>query len=366
MKKFLLVLCLCFLLTACGGQNHIPNYNGGNGATTNQNSDISNVMAMIDGLGEITLDSIDAIRRAEDAYNALSDEEKWQVTNYQTLRDARSSYYTLWLPGQWHTAPTPWDFEYDDVPDLELNADGTYTETETAGTWYVENGYLYLQAEGRDYEISCEIKEEDGEITFYNWGYDEMIPLSQYQSITEDAFLHVDIAEVDLSEYLGFATYDYVEYDAWDEPNGNVYEVLVFANKLYDQGWIYWGVSEEFQFELNIPAYNVTFSFDTGEVYQDSYLAQTPLINHYELEFGTWGNSGLIWPYNYTAPDCVATCDLDLDDITFGRARGTMTFVNKKFVKEIWIEDGIRHLMVEVNGETSDFSTDYMNENNFY
>lgn len=54
--------------------------------------DVIYVSAQIDAIGEVTLDSEAAINTAEAAYSALSDENKAQVTNASALTDARAAY----------------------------------------------------------------------------------------------------------------------------------------------------------------------------------------------------------------------------------------------------------------------------------
>ena len=58
---------------------------------------------LINAIGEVTLDSKNAIEAAEKAYNDLSSEQKSKVTNYQTLVDARTTFdkiYSEWLEEQ--------------------------------------------------------------------------------------------------------------------------------------------------------------------------------------------------------------------------------------------------------------------------
>ena len=57
--------------------------------------DVSNVIALINAIGEVTVDSGSAIEAARAAYDALTDEEKTYVTNYQTLLDAEHDYVIL-------------------------------------------------------------------------------------------------------------------------------------------------------------------------------------------------------------------------------------------------------------------------------
>ncbi len=53
------------------------------------------VIGKIDAIGEVTLGSLADIQAAEAAYEALSDDEKDRVENYQTLLDARDEYEAL-------------------------------------------------------------------------------------------------------------------------------------------------------------------------------------------------------------------------------------------------------------------------------
>lgn len=51
--------------------------------------------SLIDAIGEVTLDSENAITKAEDSYNKLNDNAKGFVLKYDTLKEARSTYDTL-------------------------------------------------------------------------------------------------------------------------------------------------------------------------------------------------------------------------------------------------------------------------------
>ena len=56
---------------------------------------VNNTIKLIDEIGEVTLDSEDAIRAARDAYDKLTESEKQRVSNYQTLLDAEAKYAEL-------------------------------------------------------------------------------------------------------------------------------------------------------------------------------------------------------------------------------------------------------------------------------
>ena len=53
------------------------------------------VEKLIDAIGTVTLDSEEAIKAARDAYDALTEEQKAQVGNYQTLLDAEAKLAQL-------------------------------------------------------------------------------------------------------------------------------------------------------------------------------------------------------------------------------------------------------------------------------
>lgn len=344
-KSAILILCLCLLLTACGSQPNFPVAGGG----AVQDQQVKQVMEMIDSLGEITLESIDRLGEVQAAHNALTDNQANNVSNYQTLLDAWDAYYTLAVVNEWHAAPNAWEFAYDSEPDLTLSQDGTFRNPDREGTWKVENRQVILEGE---YTETFTILDEDGEITIKDWAERKLIPLADYQAQTEDAFLEVDLSNADLSRYLGFAEYEYAIYDAWDEPTGEVYTTVLFTNKLYEQGWIFWGTDDEMQFEVNIPGYTVTYQPVEGAASTNEEQPETELIRHYELVFAGESAGVSIYPYDRKTNYETVTTDLNLEEITFGRARGTIIFLNKKFVKEIKESNGQRCIVIQVGEDT--------------
>mgnify|MGYP002527232078 CR=1 FL=1 len=60
-----------------------------------EESAVDHVIGLIDAIGEVTLESEDAIAAALEAYEALSDEEKALVSNYDTLEAAVAAYMSL-------------------------------------------------------------------------------------------------------------------------------------------------------------------------------------------------------------------------------------------------------------------------------
>ena len=110
---FLAVL-MCLSLCACG-----------------KNEAVKNTESLIAAIGKVTLDSESAIVAAEEAYAALTAEEKEKVENYTVLTDARSIFDSAkeeYLArrkyiGEWVATQTA----YTDSYSFTLMGDGTYT-----------------------------------------------------------------------------------------------------------------------------------------------------------------------------------------------------------------------------------------------
>lgn len=102
MKKWLaliLAVVMCLSFAACGGssdskeENNSVANNDEKVETTEDKA--SEVVAVIDSLGDISLDSKEKIDEAKKAYNALSSDEKSEVSNYNVLETAISNYEKL-------------------------------------------------------------------------------------------------------------------------------------------------------------------------------------------------------------------------------------------------------------------------------
>lgn len=116
MKKaitLLLAVVVCLSLCACG-----------------KSEAVKNVETLIDTIGEVTLDSEATIAAAEEAYAALTAEEKEKVENYDLLTDARAVFDPIkeeYLArqkyvGEWVSIQTAYTVSFS----LTLMEDGTY------------------------------------------------------------------------------------------------------------------------------------------------------------------------------------------------------------------------------------------------
>ncbi|MBR4889587.1 MAG: hypothetical protein IKU17_10625 [Clostridia bacterium] len=225
MKKWiawLLVVVLCLSLCACG-----------------KSEAVKHVEAMIGSIGEVTLESIEPIRAAEDAYNALTEEEQKKVGNYKTLTEARDAYYELALVGEWcHTYIDFYSVEdmYDRVF-MILYDDKTFVSYEGGGeyysTWYVENSVLMMDMYGQ-YPIS----EVDGKLYLSYGEHHAQIHVEDFHAILDEMFLMVDLDEADVNEYCEPVLYDFRDVDTWGDPVDEVCAQLMLKNKLYDDGWL--------------------------------------------------------------------------------------------------------------------------------
>lgn len=236
MKKaisLMLAFVLCLSLCACG-----------------KSEAVKNTEALIDAIGEVTIDSESAILAAEEAYNALSDEEKAVVENYQALCDARASLDELLFLhsflGKWIEIRSGMTFVF--------NEDGTGTyeegsasvpityevidETVRVNVYGLQlDFYMVVDADGithfQNFECDC-VRESDFEamkpkaieITVENWNtyfeIREIVALIKNEfgeytdvEITSGIFLKDEYLEV-LSEQAGFypseVTFE-VQYD---------------------------------------------------------------------------------------------------------------------------------------------------------
>lgn len=353
MKKLiglLLVLLLCLSIAGCG-----------------KSEAVKNVEAMIEGLGEITVESIDAIRAAEEAYGALTPEEQGKVKNIETLSTARDRYYELVLVGEWCYSNVylyELDSAYDRV-DLILNAD--MTGTDMIGTvqkfdaqWSVTDGRLTLKGDG----ISniYDVAEKDGNIVLMVPDINiEYIRQEDYHALLDDAFMTVNLAEAELSEYFDIEIFEHEITDEWGDPTGQIYVHVILRNSLYDQGWLYLSSSDDLAIEILYPAYTRYFEYQDGSSWTDPMEEGSYTYAWCPYAF----DEGMrLFAYN---EDSRATHDLTEDEISFGRARGTVVFINSKYVSEVRpSEDGYsRVLITDFTGNEEYYSGSWYSDLNY-
>ena len=172
MKKSLLALFLvfCLMLTACGKKDQA----------------VFEAEVMIKAIKTVTIASGEDIATAERFYNKLTEAQKSQVENYETLRQAREAYDALVICGEW-----VW-FTGDRSTTLTLGEDGrfamsdgisgTYTVTDTAVELLINgtgdpvkltkeqrNNLMHLTTPAVDYVRPDVLTVESDILTSNNW-----------------------------------------------------------------------------------------------------------------------------------------------------------------------------------------------------
>lgn len=322
MKKItalVLAVILCLSLSACG-----------------KSEAVKNVEAMIDALGEITLESITSIRNAEEAYAALTPEEQAKVKNYELLTAAIDRYYEFVLVGKWYDTYI-WIGDvkenYERPAYLVLNADMTGIECgdggiEDAITWSVKNRNLEIQFESGNM-LSFPIIEEQGKIVLD--GFSNLLMEDDYFDYLNDIFLVVDLSEVDINDYLELYVYEEVETDDFGYPTGNIFGRVLIRSKLYSEGWYYLN-RQDMAIEVLYPKFTSTDYNTDGTVQTRTIDAYTETMPNFDEPFthdvGTVyhidQNNGTKW-----------VADISADQLTFGRAKGKLYFINEKYVTAV-------------------------------
>lgn len=317
MKKLITaiaVLALCLSLCACG-----------------KSEAVKNVESMIDALGEVTSGSADAIEAIENAYNALAAEEQAKVSNYAAFTTARDQYYAQILPGSWRYSHVElWTVLNTDLcgNDFVLNSDMTWNGNacgSMSGTWQVSNGEVILHEDTNDYEfLRLNVCKSDGIVGL---GYSDEIHYVHeelFYDYLAEYFLVLDLSEIDPNEYFDFIAYEYEGTDEWGDPTGSGSTYALLHNKLYDEGWLYLTTQGDFAIEVLIPEYNSTTEYSDGYISCGTREAGSTTI--------TWNpfTNGIVWLKEHD-DTFETTTDLTIDQLSIGRSKGQIVFVNSKY-----------------------------------
>lgn len=154
MKKtvsLLLALTLCLSLCACG-----------------KSKSVKEVETLIDAIGEVSVDSEAAVVAAEEAYDALTSEEREKVENHTVLADARetldAALYEKYVMELYASVSREW-VNVNDMDRYVFQQDGTGTHEEKAVEFSIDPENLLLSVtEGvaspttREFTIDLEYK----------------------------------------------------------------------------------------------------------------------------------------------------------------------------------------------------------------
>lgn len=178
---------------------------------------IKNVTDLIDGIGEVTIESEAAIIAAEEAYNALTKEEQAKIENYTVLTAARDRFLKVRILGEWM------DVSIYGMTIVFLE-DNTYTYDQYHGEYQATEDGVVFNLGGQDFEL--EYKKENNveylenglggeafakaeyctttvhEITIDNW--QDYFTLEANHSVNKDGFGDIE----SVSTFMGLELLD--------------------------------------------------------------------------------------------------------------------------------------------------------------
>ena len=339
MKKLialLLLAAMCLPLAACG------------------KSDAAKaVETMIEDFSGIAPETEEDAAAIQTAYNALTEDEQKKVKNYKTFTAERDAYYEALLTGTWYSFSLVHfeatlngdDMLFDPGFSLTLNEDKT-AHHESAlgvpghGTWSVQNGEVVLEGihhfdtalhyyDLLSWPRNFTVSRVDGSLRLFI-EEDLLVSEEEYPILLNNSIRVVDLEETDPAEIFGFTTYKTYGTDEWGTETGSYSVRLTLTNLLYEDGWMYLATDENFALEVLWPEFTVTYTFNDGskpateirDAGSDT-LMSSPFNYDYSALHIAWGRVGTD-----------AETDLSLDDLSFGRARGKIYFINSAYVLE--------------------------------
>ena len=251
MKKtlsLLLALCALVSLSACGAGSVVGKANDFLAARQ--------VDDMIADLPDtVTLEDEDAIVAAENAYNALSDEQKAQVeyagylpiyrNNLDILKQEaaqKAAFESLSerLVGTWINLYDPEDIA------VEIHADGTAKIVEYEYEWTLNQNLETIRFEGNS-RIVFAVEDHDGLLVLHNPELMTCIRQEEYQRFAADAVVKVSIDAGNVRDYFGDVTVLGALEDAEGKDTGA--RLFAFHSKAYDDGLVFFTQSPDFALE---------------------------------------------------------------------------------------------------------------------
>ena len=113
MKKIIALVMVCMMALALFG--------------CGKSTAVKETERLIDGIGEVTVDSEEAIEAAEAAYEALSEKDREQVSNYAALTDARQALEAAQLEALRQSVVGTWQTKLDVTDAMVEELDAQFT-----------------------------------------------------------------------------------------------------------------------------------------------------------------------------------------------------------------------------------------------
>ena len=252
MKKFaalLLILAMCFTLTACG-----------------DSQELKATRELITAIGEVSLDSEEAIIAAENAYNALTEEDKAKVENYAELTAAREKFEILGFVGEWTDI-----YGYGQYT-VTLKEDGTFTASDGF------SGEFTLTENGINLGGILELERIDhnGKVRLVNDSGDSQ---SEYVRAEDAATSEHEINSENWQEYFDFAVETVPQKNGFDELDRLEY---YFTLKLKEE-YVSRLVNTDYNSKYTV-SYEVKYTLKMGDASLDETGESVTLISNHWSE----------------------------------------------------------------------------------
>lgn len=306
MPVFLMLLILCFILSGCG-----------------KSKAVKSVESLISEVGDVTLDSEESIQAAEDAYNALSDEEKEQVENSAELESKKKELASL------------------KEKDLE----------EKAKQLEEERKQKLEPFEGKWVSVYYNIVHQalDQRHDFDSWDYKEKVPItrnSTWFTVKDETHIIIDNYVYELTDVDGIKTlissgenYNYINIYVREEDFDDFMNIM-FVHVTLDSDNIndyFGGIERVGEFE-NTDVFGDERSTEpadaymiTSKAYQDKGLIMLSAKDvAYEVYFDGYNE-----PVTYTEPYMISTGIGNPIINHYGKAKGEVWYVKKEYVEKI-------------------------------
>lgn len=237
MKRILVLVLTLFLLlsfTACGADGVV--------SRANDLLEARRVDDMIADLGEtVTLDSEDAIIAVEEAYNALTDEQKALMeyadyipiyrNNLDVLKhDAEFELLRIQVAGTWI------DLYDTEEPAIIIREDGTASIGAYEYDWRLNQNLETIRFEGSS-RIVLAVENHDGLLCLHNPDLMTCIKQEDYEDFASEALVAVNFETASAEEYFAEA----MDLGPLTDGNGNETGARLFAfrSKAYENGLVY-------------------------------------------------------------------------------------------------------------------------------
>ena len=205
------------------------------------------VTKLIEAIGDVTLDSEPAIIAAEEAYAALSDEQKAEVEIADYLPIYRGNYEILRREADWEALAGElvgrwYDLADGDEPAITILADGTAEIGGFPYTWTLNQNMETVRFEGGS-RIVFEVKRDEGLLALNNPYLMTCLREDAFREFKSKALYTAHVFHSVLGEAVDVGPL----LDAEGKETGT--RLFAFRSLAYDEGLIYYRCSSDFMLE---------------------------------------------------------------------------------------------------------------------